>query len=174
MENNKDFLELAESRFSVRAFADKKVEKEVIEKILRAGQVAPTACNFQPQRIFVIESEEALAKFLKCTMSHFNAPLAFLVCFDKNECWKRDYDGKSSGDIDASIVCTHMMLEAAELGVGSTWVMHYIPEAVREEFSLPENLESTALLVMGYPADGASPSPLHFKKKPLADTVTFL
>lgn len=79
-----DFLELAETRFSVRAFSDRKVEKEVIEKILRAGQVAPTACNFQPQRIFVIESEEALAKFRKCTRSHFNAPLAILVCFDKD------------------------------------------------------------------------------------------
>lgn len=169
-----DFLKLAESRFSVREFADKKVEREVIEKILRAGQVAPTACNRQPQRIFVIESEKALATLKKCTGSHYNAPLAFLVCYDKDECWKRDYDGKPSGDIDASIVCTHMMLEAAELGVGSTWVMHYIPEAVRVEFALPDQLESTAILVMGYPKEGLTPSPMHGKNKPLSDTVSFL
>lgn len=169
-----DFLKLAEDRFSVREFSDKKVEKDVIEKILKAGQVAPTACNRQPQRIFVIESEEALAKFRKCTVCHFNAPLAMLVCFDKDECWKREYDGKSSGDIDASIVCTHMMLEAAELGVGSTWVMHYIPEAVKTEFELPENLESTAILVMGYPKEGTAPSPLHSKNKAIEDTVKYL
>ncbi len=107
-------------------------------------------------------------------MSHFNAPLALLVCFDKNECWKREYDGKSSGDIDASIVCTHMMLEAAELGVGSTWVMHYIPEAVKTEFELPDNLESVALLVMGYPAEDIKPSPLHFNKKAIEETVKYL
>lgn len=169
-----DFLELAESRFSVRAFSDRKVEKNVIEKILRAGQAAPTACNFQPQRILVIESEEALAKFRKCTRSHFNAPLAILVCFDREACWKRDYDGKPSGEIDASIVCTHMMLEAASLGVGSTWVMHYIPEAVREEFELPENLESTALLVMGYPAEGVQPSPLHDQSRSIGDLAKYL
>lgn len=169
-----DFLELAENRFSVRAFSDRKVERDVIDRILRAGQVAPTACNLQPQRIFVIESEEALMKLRKCTMSHFHAPLAFLVCYDRNECWKREYDGKPSGDIDASIVCTHMMLEAANLGVGSTWVMHYIPEAVRVEFELPDELESTALLVMGYPKEGTAPSPLHSKVKPLTDTVKFL
>lgn len=169
-----DFLELAENRFSVRGFVDKKVEKEVIEKILRAGQIAPTACNYQPQRIFVIQSDEALQKLKKCTTSHFNAPLALLVCFDKNECWKRGYDGKSSGDIDASIVCTHMMLEAAELGVGSTWVMHYIPEAVKTEFELPDNLESVALLVMGYPAEDIKPSPLHFNKKAIEETVKYL
>ena len=169
-----DFSELAEMRFSVRAFSEKKVERAVIEKILRAGQVAPTACNRQPQRIFVIESEEALEKLRRCTRSHFHAPLALLVCFDREECWKREYDGKPSGDIDASIVCTHMMLEAANLGVGSTWVMHYIPEAVREEFALPDRLESTALLVMGYPAEGVVPNPLHNSIKPLADTVRFL
>ena len=169
-----DFLELAENRFSVRQFSDKKVERDVIEKILRAGQVAPTACNFQPQRVFVIESEEALEKLRKCTMSHFHAPLAFLVCYDKKECWKREYDGKPSGEIDAAIVCTHMMLEAASLGVGSTWVMHYIPEAVEVEFELPDGLESTALLVMGYPKEGLAPGPLHSKVKPLTDTVMFL
>ena len=169
-----EFSELIINRFSVREFADRKVEKEVIEKILKAGQAAPTACNFQPQRIFVIESEDGLDKLRKCTRSHFNAPLAILVCFDKNECWRREYDGKSSGDIDASIVCTHMMLEAANQGVGSTWVMHYIPEAVKEEFELPDELESVALLVMGYPKEGVTPSPMHFKTKPLTDTVKFI
>ena len=165
---------MIKSRFSVREFADRKVEREIINKILAAGQAAPTACNRQPQRIFVIESEEGLAKFRKCTRSHFCAPLAFLVCFDKDECWKREYDGKSSGDIDASIVGTHMMLAAADSGVGCTWVMHYIPEAVKEEFSLPENLESVALLVMGYPKEGAAPAPLHYETKPLSDMVGFL
>lgn len=169
-----DFLELAEKRFSVREFSDKKVEKETVEKILRAGQVAPTACNYQPQRIYVFESDEALETLKKCTRCHFNEQLAILVCFDKDECWKRSYDGKPSGDIDAAIVCTHMMLEAASLGVGSTWVMHYIPEAMRVELKLPEKLESTALLLMGYPKDGVSPNPLHYKTKPLTETVTFL
>ena len=169
-----DFLELAEGRFSVRAFSDKKVERDVIERILKAGQAAPTACNFQPQRIKVLESEEALTKLRKCTMSHFHAPLALLVCYDREECWKREYDGKPSGDIDAAIVCTHMMLEAANLGVGSTWVMHYIPEAVKVEFELPDNLESTAILVMGYPKEGVAPSPRHSQRKPIADTVQFL
>ena len=169
-----EFLKLAEDRFSVREFSEQKVPRDVIDRILKAGLLAPTACNFQPQRIYVIESDEALTKLKKCTGSHFNAPLALLVAFDRNECWKREYDGKPSGDIDASIVCTHMMLEAAELGVGSTWVMHYIPEAVQTEFELPEEIETTALLVMGYPKDGVRPNPLHFKSKPVENTVRFL
>ena len=169
-----DFVSLAENRFSVRKFSDKKVEREMIEKILKAGQAAPTACNRQPQRIFVIESDEALAKLKKCTTSHYNAPLAFLICYDKNECWKREYDGKPSGDIDASIVCTHMMLQAQELGIGSTWVMYYISDAVRSEFELPDELESTAILVMGYPEAGVKPNRMHYDTKSLKDTVKYL
>lgn len=169
-----EYFELIGSRFSCREFADRKVERETVEKILTAGQAAPTACNRQPQRIFVIESDEALEKLRRCTECHFNAPLAMLVCYDKDACWKRGYDGKASGETDAAIVCTHMMLAAADLGVGSTWVMHYIPEAVKTEFELPDSLESVALLVMGYPKEGTKPGPLHGKTKPLADMTSFL
>lgn len=169
-----EFEELIEKRFSVREFKEDKVDKTIIEKILKAGQVAPTACNKQPQRIYVLESKESLEKLKKCTSCHFNAPLAFLVCSDLNECWKREYDDKLSGDIDASIVCTHMMLEAANLGVGSVWVMHYIPEAVKQEFELSDNLESCAILVMGYPKDGTVAGPMHLNKKSLGDTVKYI
>lgn len=63
--------------------------------------------------------------------------------------------------MDASIVTTHMMLEATELGVGTTWVMHFKPDAMKEEFNIPDNIEPVALLVMGYPADDAKPYPGH-------------
>ncbi|RKJ39928.1 nitroreductase [Acutalibacter sp. 1XD8-33] len=169
-----NFYQLAESRFSVRKFSGRPVEREKLDLILRAGQVAPTACNLQPQRVLVIQSPEALEKYLKCTLSHFHAPLALLVCYDRTQCWTRSYDGKTSGEVDAAIVSTHMMLEAASLGVGSTWVMHFIPEAVREEFQLPEAWEPVNLLAMGYPAEGAEPSPLHGQKKALEETVRYL
>ena len=170
----KDFLELAKSRYSVRRFSDKPIEGEKLELILRAGQAAPTACNYQPHRVYVLKSPEALEKLQKCKTSRFGETLALLVCCDTGECWKRDYDGKPSGDIDAAIVATHMMLEAWELGIGSTWVMHFMPEAVRAEFCLPENEEPAALLVMGYPAEDAHPSRLHAQNKPLEETVKFL
>lgn len=168
-----DFLELAEKRYSVRKFEDRPVDPEQIDKILQAGHLAPTACNRQPQRILVVNSEEAVKKLRKCTECHFNAPAAMLVCYDKSECWVRNRDGKNSGEIDASIVATHMMLEAAELGIGTTWVMNFIPEAVRCEFELPDNIEPVALLVMGYPAEDVKPSPMHAKSRPAEELVVY-
>ena len=155
-----DFLDLAKARYSVRKFLDKKVPKDIIEKILKA-------------RIIVVESAEGLAKIKECTRCHFDAPLVFIISYNKEECWTRPYDGKLSGDIDASIVTTHMMLEAANLGIGSCWVMHYRPEVLKEKFNLPDNLESTALLVMGYPAEDAKPAPGHDKCRPDSELISW-
>ena len=67
------------------------------------------------------------------------------------------------------------MFEVAwELGIGSTWIMHFIPEAVMEEFDLPDNVVPVCILVMGYPAQEAVPSALHSRKKDLKDMVTVL
>lgn len=66
-----------------------------------------------------------------------------------------------------------MMLEAAALGVGTTWVMYFILEAVREEFGIPERIEPVALLVMGYPAKDAAPSPSHSDKKPEQELIFY-
>ncbi len=168
-----DFLKLAEERYSVRSFTDKAVTQEDLDKILKAGHVAPTACNIQPQRILVINSEEAIAKLKGCTKCHFNAPTALLVCYSKEVSWKRRYDGADSGEIDASIVTTHMMLEAASIGVGTTWVMHFDPAAMRETFAIPEDLEPVALLVMGYPSEDAAPIAMHSEFKPMEELVKY-
>lgn len=168
-----DFLELVKERYSVRKFLDKKVEKEKLDKILEAGRLAPTAANLQPQRILVIEKKEELEKVKKCTRFDFDAPLILLVCYDKNESWKRKYDGKSEGETDASIVTTHMMLEAAFLGLGSTWVASLDPFATREVFHIPDNLEIQCFLPIGYPASDAEPNPKHFERKTIGETVTY-
>lgn len=168
-----DFMTLAAERYSVRKFKERKIEKEVIDKILQAGHIAPTGCNYQPQRILVIESDEAVEKLKKCTKCHFNAPNAMLICYNKDECWTRKYDGSLSGAADACIVTTHMMLAAFELGIGTCWVMHFDPAAMRKEFNIPENISPVALLVMGYPADDAEPMNLHSQFRDMNEVVRY-
>ena len=168
-----DFLKLAEKRYSVRKFINKPLEQDMIDKILQAGMVAPTGCNYQPQRILVINSEESIQKLRKCTKCHFDAPTAMLICYNKDECWVRKYDGKTCGVADACIVTTHMMLEAEDLGIGTTWVMHFDPAAMRCEFEIPDNIEPVALLVMGYPAEDCEPSHLHSEFRPIEEIVVY-
>ena len=160
-----DFLQLAKNqRYSVRKFKDQIVEKEKLDLILEAGRIAPTACNYQPQRILVIKDAEAMEKVKQCTSYHFDAPVALMVCYDKTTCWKNKTNGKIGGDVDASIVTTHMMLEAAELGLATTWVGAFTHQKARELFCIPDFLVPVALLPIGYPADDVEPHPWHFKR----------
>lgn len=168
-----EFSKLAQERYSVRKFDSKPVEKEKLEMVLNAGKVAPTAHNNQPQRLLVIESEEALEKLKGCTNLHFGAPMAVLVCYDKNVCWERSFDNADSGQIDASIITTHMMMQAADIGLGTTWVMHFDPSLMIKAFSLPDNFVPVALLPIGYPAADAAPSPMHEKRVPIDETVFY-
>ncbi|KHD38629.1 nitroreductase [Clostridium acetobutylicum] len=168
-----NFLQLAKERHSVRSFSDKKVEKEKLKLILEAGRVAPTAVNYQPQRILVIENEENLTKLKACTPYHFDAPVVLLVCYDCKNSWKRPHDKKDMGVVDASIVTTQMMLEAADLGLGSTWVGHFNEDIIKETFEIPEYLVPVALLPIGYPANKSTPHPLHYNRLDIEDTVFF-
>ncbi len=167
----KDFLSLAHARYSVRKFTDEPVTAEHLEKIIEAGLIAPTACNLQPFRIFIISTQAGLEKLRACTKCDFGTKTALLVCASREESWKRPFDGASAGWVDASIVTTHMMMEAADLGVGSTWVMWFDPEAARREFELPEDLEPVAFLVMGYPAPDAAPAKGHSAFRPDSELI---
>lgn len=168
-----DFEKVITERYSVRKFENKHLEQDIIDKILHAAHVAPTGCNFQPQRILVLNNTEALAKLKTCTKCHFDAPCAMLVCYNKDETWTRPYDGALSAPVDASIVATHIMLEAKNLDVGSCWVMHFDPFKMKEVFNIPQNIEPHALIVMGYPHSDAEPIEMHSKFRPLDDVVFY-
>lgn len=166
------FQELAKNRYSVRSFRETPIEKEHMDLILEAGRVAPTACNFQPQKIYVARSAEARAKLASVCRCTFGAPVILVVGYDRTRDWKNKLmPGLTSGETDAAIVCTHMMLQAADLGIGSCWVGYFNPEQVAEVLGLPENITVTALLPIGYPAENAAPLPLHSQYRELADTV---
>ncbi len=168
-----EFDKIITERYSVRKFKSERLKQEEIDKILGAGHKAPTGCNYQPQRILVLNSDSAIQKLQKCTRCHFGAPTAFLVCHNKDESWVRPYDGALSSPVDAVIVATHMMLKAWEIGVGCCWVMHFNPAVMKETFNIPESIEPVALLVMGYPAEDSKPLELHDKVRPIEEVVFY-
>ncbi|MBQ7372216.1 MAG: nitroreductase family protein [Blautia sp.] len=167
------FLELASERYSVRSFSDRPVEQEKIDRILKAAQLAPTAVNYQPQMIYVLKSDEAMAKINRLCRCIYGAPMVFLICSDESRTWKsRTERGYSSGEMDCSIVCTHMMLEAWEQGIGSVWVRLFDVEAVAKAFGLPSHIRPICLLPAGYAAEDCVPyAPWHDVYRPIEDFV---
>lgn len=167
-----NFMELLNARYSVRKYADRPVEPEKLQQVLEAGRMAPTAANNQPQRVYVVQSSEAMAKLRGVTRMTYGAPVALLVCYDDAASWKstvatfgEDYEG---GEVDAAIVTTAMMMQATELGLGSVWARGFNAQRIHDEFGLPEHEHLVAMLVLGY-AEG---TPAHrMPRKPLAELV---
>ena len=170
-----DFNQLAQSRFSVRSFSDRKIEEEKLNAILQAANAAPTACNNQPQRLYVVNSAEGIAKLAAVTKFTFGAKTVIIFTSERSEEWKNPFtDEYNTGDIDVSIVCTHAMMQAWELGIGSCWVGYFDPEKVRSAFGIPDGEKIIALLPIGYPAQDCKPARGHFMRKNLQDTVKYL
>lgn len=167
------FLQLAKERYSVRKFSGKAIEEEKLNMILEAGRLSPTAVNYQPQRILVIQGEEGINKLQSCRRDAFGAPLALLVCYDKNISWK-NRNGKEYGEVDAAIVITQMMYAAQELGLGSLWAAGYNEASLKEAFCIPDFLVPVSVLLLGYPAVDAEPHPvLHNSRYGLEHTVFY-
>lgn len=164
------FIDIAKKRSSVRNYIEKKVETEKLEKILEAAHVAPTAANLQPIHLIVVQSEKGLNKISKAA-DIYKAPLAIIVCVDHSKAWVRSFDNKQTGDIDASIITDHMMLQATELDLGSVWVCYFKPDILSREFNLPENLEPVNILVLGYSAEEPSDPERHSKTRISLDKI---
>ena len=166
------FAELVQQRYSVRKYDSRPIEQEKMEKILEAGRLAPTAVNYQPQRILVVQGE-AMEQMKGCSPCIYGAPVVMVVCYDKNASWK-SRSGREIGDVDGGIVMTQMMYQAQELGIGSLIVGIYKEALLRERFHIPENYEIVSLLVLGYAAEDCEPHPeFHASRKPLEETVFF-
>jgi nitroreductase len=169
-----EFKEVVKRRYSCKKFSDRQVEPEKLQAILEAGRLAPTAKNLQEQHVYVIQSDEMLAKVDAVTPCRYNAPTVVAVAFDRTNVFTYPGEKRNSGVEDASIVATHMILAAADEGVDSCWLNFLDPELTAKELGLPENEEILMLMDLGYAAEGAGPLPNHDSRKPLSETVTYI
>ena len=169
-----EFKEVVKNRYSCKKYSIRKVEAEKLEAILEAGRLAPTAKNLQEQHIYVLQSEEMLAKVDGATPCRYGAPTVLVAAFDKNNVFTYPGVKKDSGTEDAAIVATHMILAAADEGVDSCWVNFFDPDKLAADLGLPENEEILMVMDLGYAAEGAGPLANHGSRKPLSETVTYL
>lgn len=167
-----NFEEIIRKRTATRQFKDKTIEESLLNKILASGRLAPTAKNLQPQKIYVVKSEEGLQKIDRITPCRYNAPICLLVCSDKNIAWKKD--DYSSYEMDATIVATHMILEATNLGVDNIWIRYFNKEEVQKEFNLKENIVPICIIPLGYKTENCPMNPNHTQRKNLEETVEYI
>ena len=166
-----DFLELAEKRRSVRAYKPEAVPEPMLQHVLDAGRLAPSACNKQPWRFIVVRSETG-RRALGAAYARewfWKAPVVIAVCILPKEAWVRSYDGKNYAMVDGALAMDHMTLAAAGLGLGTCWIAAFDPAAAREILGLPDGVDIVGMTPLGFPDVEANPRVR--SRRPLGETV---
>jgi nitroreductase len=165
-----DFSKLVEKRYSVRAYKPDPVEEGKLHRVLEAARLAPTAANRQAFELIVIHTAERGSELERIYGREWfvQAPLVICACGMPGENWVRR-DGKNYNDVDVAIVMDHLILAAANLGLGTCWIGAFDPDAAREVLGLPEGVEPVAFTPLGYPADQPRPK----KRKAMSELVRY-
>ena len=150
-----EFGELVKKRYSVRAYKPAPVETEKLEYVLEAARLAPTAANRQPFQLIVVHTtgrEEELRRIYDRDW-FVSAPLVLCACAVSSQGWVRRGDGKNYTEVDVAIAMDHLILAAADAGLGTCWIGAFDAEAAREVLNLPDDVEPIAFTPLGYPND---------------------
>ncbi len=150
------------TRTSIRAYEEKDVEEEKVEKMLRAAMAAPTAGNKQPWTFVVIKDKDILhtiSAHLHTIRMAEKAPLAVVVCGDMEKTFPGD--GLDYWVEDVSAATENLLLAAHGMGLGAVWCGIYpMQERVaflKELLQLPENMVPLNVVPVGYPAESPDP-----------------
>lgn len=160
-------LDLIKSRYSTKAYSDREVPDELIEKIVQAGVWAPSGRNRQAVRFMVVKDKETIKTLSKVnaevggfpagTDPFYNAPVVVVVFGD------RDVNTHVE---DGSLALGNMLNVAFSLGVGSCWV-HRAKEMfetdecreIARKCGIPDNYIGVGNCILGYRAEGEERSP---------------
>jgi len=165
-----EFFDLIKKRYSVRAYTNDPVEDEKLQQVLEAAQWAPTAANRQPFQLVVIRTagrQEELSRIYHRPW-FVQAPILICGVGVPRMGWIRG-DNRRYLDVDVAIIMDHLILAAANLGLGTCWVAAFDAAAARQILKLPDEVEPLIFTPLGYAAD----QPAQKERKPLSELVRY-
>lgn len=164
-------MALLKGRRSIRRYQDKSVPDDLLNEVLEAGRWAPSASNRQPWDFIVVRDPEIRAAVAEHAAYFFikwahveEAPVIIALCGDARNPVYRQFLHE-----DIGLAGSHMMLQAAALGLGTCWLGGVNREAIGQILKVPSQTEVIGLLTLGFPAEDPAPP----ARKPLAEIVHY-
>ncbi len=158
----KTFLELAQARQSDRSFEPgRTIESEVLNRIVEAGRLAPSACNGQPWHFTVITDSELLPQVGKATSSlginRFvkDSSALILITHEPTNITSRFGCGIKDKDfpmMDLGIASAYITLAAEDEGVGSCILGWFDEKKIKQLVGIPEKKRLMLIVALGYAA----------------------
>lgn len=153
-----DAMDAIKQRRSVRDYEPRTISGEILEDIIDAARLAPSANNIQPWEFVVITKKEALKKIASLTdYGSFiaNAAACIIVCCNNTKYYLED----------GSAATENALLAAKAHGVGSCWVAgdkKAYTENIKKFLDIPEDLKVVSIVSLGYAKEEPEP---HQKRK---------
>ena len=174
-----NFLELVNRRQSVRRYEpNRRIPREILERCLEAARLAPSACNSQPWSFVVVDDPVQVRALAVESCGHppygmnqfaADASVLIAVVTEKMKLAARlgaQFRGVQYSLVDLGIACEHLVLQAAEEGIGSCWIGWFDEAAVKRRLAIPRAKKVDLLIALGYAADETVRPKL---RKPLDD-----
>jgi nitroreductase len=170
-EDAMDFYKLINTRRSVRRYSTREVEEDRVNRILDAARLAPSAANKQPWHFIVVKDARQKQELGKAYGREwfYTAPVLICACGESAKAWSRSFDGKNHVDVDVAIAMDHLILAAAEEGLGTCWICAFDPAIARKALGLPAGIEPIAFTPVGYAED----EPVPKARKKLEEIVRY-
>jgi nitroreductase len=149
-----EFYDVIKKRRSVRKYKSDPIPEDVLSRILEAGRVAPSAKNIQPWRFIVIKdpsTKKGIAEASRGQLWIADADAILVGCILNKIAWGRMGGYMSSGPVDISIALDHMILAAANEGLGTCWIGAFVEKEVKDILQVPDDVTVLALTPIGYP-----------------------
>ncbi|MBT3182485.1 MAG: nitroreductase [Deltaproteobacteria bacterium] len=180
----KNFIDLASARRSVRKYKSDPIPGDVLDKILRTGQLAPSGNNSQPWRFIIIDDEEVKRNLCEVSGKQkwiIESPITIAIVADMKSKIKPEFrdndisiDDQEHREVllktvrDATIAADHMVMAATDEGLGTCWIALFEQDDIRPVLNVPQHCYVVAIITIGYPDEAPSAKP----RKPLSDIAS--
>lgn len=165
-----DIFKVIKKRRSIRKYETREIEREKLEKILYTAHLAPSAKNFQPWKVIVVNDAKLKGKLVEAAkgqQSLLQAPYVIVMCVNEKECYQEHGDYMTSFAVDGAIFIDHLTLVATAFGLGTCWIAKFSEKEIKKLLKIPDPFRIVAMTPLGYPAEKGEDK----GRKPLSDIL---
>ncbi|MGD6932723.1 MAG: nitroreductase family protein [Candidatus Bathyarchaeia archaeon] len=159
-----EVFEAIKNRRSIRKFTNQAVSEEMVEKLVEAARMAPTAGNAQAYQLVIVRQEEQKQRLSQAAFGQKQvqtASVVFVVCADLKKA-QESYSGRGKSLYciqDTAAVTENILLAACSMGLGTCWIGAFNEDAVKDVINAPEDMRPVAMIPIGYPAESPPERP---------------
>lgn len=149
-------LEIMRRRQSIRKYQATPVPEDVLARVLEAARMAPSGKNLQPWKFIVVKDPGTKAKLAVASVNQrfiAEAPVVVVACGFPDNCYAKMGRYMKSWPVDVAIALEHLILQAAEDGLGTCWIGAFEETEVKAILGVPEEVKVLALTPLGYPSE---------------------